>query len=669
MIRRRRVARRAIAATGLVVFPLVIALSFRRPGTRTRETGGAVAETLLAEATGVRDKLRFEQFEYRESEGDREVYRLRAAEAIAFAEAGEQVFRLKDVLFLSRDPSGVRSAILTAPRAEFVQNTKAFRVFDGVRIDGEGARVTSEAFRYEPGEKLFVSEGPVRALRGALVATARSGSLGAASGVVSLREQVRLRGTDDAGRRLDLAAEGVELSRDGALAARGGVVLKSDALTLRSERLDRVAEPAGDRLEADGNVLAFVWPPEGSKEPAAPVAGAGNRLELRRAPDGAPVSLTLEARPGERSRILGAPSPEAGARRAVTRVVNVTFSAGRLSGLEAPEAIDADEAPLPGRAPGLRTLRAGAGRVAFEDDGRTVRTAFFEGSVFAADGPRAEATAPVASFRGADRSLVLTGSPAAPATYRDARSRILGDSLSYFLADERVEASGHVRATYQGGAEAGFLGGKEASNAPTFSESDFLRAFVRERQLLLTGNVRAWQGENVLRARSLALDDAARTLRAEGDVSVVLRRRKPGLEGKGSIETLTATGDVLTHREDERLVRMEGKATVVSGTFVIKADVTDFHLGPDRTLESAEARGGVVLEDRALSRRGDGTRASWLPQADSISLEGSPATALDGKGNKVSGAVLTFHQGRSRIDVETRPGVPSEGVLRPEGSS
>jgi hypothetical protein len=149
--RTRRVLRRALAFLALGGFPLLVVLSYRPSGARTLEARDEVAETLLRESQGVRDRLRFEDFDYSESDaGGAEVYRLRAAEAIAFAEGADRMFRLKDVTFQSRDAVTGRTAVVAAPRAEFVPSTKAFRVFEGVRIDGEGVGVRSVSFRYDP---------------------------------------------------------------------------------------------------------------------------------------------------------------------------------------------------------------------------------------------------------------------------------------------------------------------------------------------------------------------------------------------------------------------------------------------------------------------------------------------------------------------------------------
>ncbi|MDL1950303.1 hypothetical protein FBQ97_10880, partial [Acidobacteria bacterium ACD] len=198
------------------------------------------------------------------------------------------------------------------------------------------------------------------------------------------------------------------------------------------------------------------------------------------------------------------------------------------------------------------------------------------------------------------------------------------------------------------------------------SESERLTVFPEARRAVLSGNVKAWQRENVLRCATLTLD--AGSLRAEGDVRASLKRRAaPG--SKAPDETVTASGDLLTHHEADRTVRVEGRAVLVSGGFQLSADVTDVRLGAERTAEYAEARGTVVIEDRLQHRRGEGKRATWRSQTDVVTLEGEPARAVDGSGNRLAGAVLTFRQGRSRVDVESAPGVGTEGVFRPEGRS
>jgi len=666
--RTRRALRRFLAVLALAGFPLLVAVSYRPAGARTGEAKRDVAPTLLREAAGTRDRLRFEEFDYSESEGEAEVYRLRAAEAIAFEEGSDRTFRLKDVSFRTRDGATGRTAVLEAPRAEFVPATKGFRVFDGVRVEGEGVSVRSVSFRYDPQTRLLVSEGPVTALHGALVATSRSGSVATGEGIVSFRENVRVGGEDERGRRIALTAREVDLSRGGGLSARGAVVLKTDELFLRGAEARREPAGAGDRLEARGDVHAVFLSSRPGSAPL-PVRAEGDRLELVRSPEGRPERLRLKGGP---ARLDLPPEGPAGGRRAEANELEATLWEGALSRVtvlvpfslseSAPASRPSDATP-----PAARHLAAGSGQLSFGSDGRTLETAVLDGGVTVTEGTRTRVTAPRATLRSGDDSAVFAGTADDPARYEDEKARVSATVLTWFRADERIEGAGSVRTSFRGREGTEILGGSPES--PVFSESDFLRVTPRDRKVLLTGNVTAWQSENVLRARSLVLDDRERSLRAEGDVRAVLRRRRVDARTKAStLETVTASGNVLTHREAERLVRVEGAARLASGSWLMGADVADVVLGPERTIEHAEARGNVVVEDRSDGRRGEGTRATWRPQTDTVSLEGRPATALDGKGNRMTGALLTFQRGSGRVDVETGPGIPSQGILRPEGT-
>jgi lipopolysaccharide export system protein LptA len=652
-----------------VVFAVLVALSYRKPGARTEGARDPVAETLVAEANGARDRMRFRDFQYdetRESEGR---YRVRASEAVRFDEKGERTFRLKDVVFESKEREQGQTVSIRAPRAELVEASRAFRVFDGVEVAGEETRVTGSSFRYDPALRLLTSDGPVDATRGGLVANARGGALDTRDGVLVLEGDARLRGRGDEGRPVELRAPRVLVGRDGRLEASGGAVLKTDRFILRGQTFVREARTDGSRLKATAGARLLV-PPDRTQPPAAFLV-SGDVLDLQTDAQGQPAFL--EASDPSLARLDLAPSAASGARRAEAPRFLGRFESGRLAELTVPQNLRAAESARAGGPPrsGLRTLAAGFARLTF-GPGLALDTATFERDVAASDGTRASVRAPHATLRGRDETAVFSGDPGSPADYRDERGTIVAKTLSWDRRAERVDAAGDVKASYAGGdRRVGLLGA--GGGAPFFSESDTLRLSSRSSRVLLTGSVRAWQNESVLRCGTLELDDKEKTLRAEHGVRAFFRRETTPSKGKKSAapagaETVNASSDVLTHRESDRFVRLEGHATITSGPWTMNADVTDIRLTETRAIEYAEARGAVVVEDRAEHRRGEGTKAIWRPVTDAVTLEGSPATALDGRGSKSTGAILTFRQGRSQVDVETGGEVPTETVLRPEGS-
>ncbi|MDL2718017.1 MAG: LptA/OstA family protein [Acidobacteriota bacterium] len=680
MTRSRHVARAGILAL-VAGFTLVVVFSYSKPGARTEGARDPVAETLLKESGGKRDTMRFRDFQYDETRASEGRYRVRATEAVRFEEKGEKLFRLKDVVFESREGVGERVISVRAPRAEMTEGSRAFRIFDGVRIDGEETSLSAASFRYDPVHRLLASEGPVAALRGALVAHAASGKLGVQDGNLVLDGDAHLSGRSEGGRALDLVAPHVVVFRDGRLDATGGAVLKTDRFVLRSESVSRLAEPEGSRLRAATDAFLLVLP-DGDQPPAA-LTAQGEILEVRIDASGQPSGLEADGGSANLARLDLGPagasnaSGTSGARRARAPHFTGRFENGRFRELTVPARLDSAESGRAGgpAGSGLRTLTAGFARVLFLPDGRSIETAVFENGVQLTDGKRAILTAPHGSLRGRDDTAVFSGEADVPARYHDERGTIAARSLSWNAREEQLDAAGAVKASYAPGSgpgRGGFLGG-DGKN-PFFSESDSLRLLSRKSSLVLTGSVRAWQNENVLRCGTLELDDAAKTMRATQKVQAFFRRETTPAKGTRTptggrpSETINAAGDVLIHREEERFVRLEGHATMTSGIFTMSSDVTDIRLSPDRTVEYTEARGAVVVEDRAQHRRGEGTKAIWRPETEAVTLEGSPATALDGKGNRSTGAVLTFRQKSSQVDVETDGSVPTETILKPEGS-
>ncbi len=659
---RRRLRLAALLFAG--VWLAVLVALYRKPGTRPSEAPDTIAGTLVQEAGPVHDRMRFKNFDYRKTLGGEERFRLLAAEALRFDVEWERKFLLKDVMFESGPASESAGIRVYAARAEFTEGSRALRVFDGVEIASEEARLSGAAFRYEPAKRELVSEGPVTARRGRLVIRADAATVATQDGRVLLTGNVRLRGRSEKGEALDVEAPRIELAREGRIVATGDdTVARSSGLVLRARSLERTREGDGDRLRAEGNAILVLAPVAGRLPGAAEILG--DDLDLVRDSASLPVFLAVTSAPPALSEIEIAPGPRENGRSGSSVRLEARFRDGALSEIGAPSRLVAREAAgldvRPGG--GLRTLTSGSARLTFNAEGR-LDVGLFESGVVVTDGTRASLKGAEATLRGADDDAVVTGMPA---EYRDPEASLAARTIVYGRRDDRIDASGQVHASFSGNGRPGLFGGREGG--PLLSDSDTFRLTDGRKHLVLAGNVRAWQKENVLRCETLLVDDTDRSMRAERNVRVFLRRdaaaRPPGRSG--GAETINASGDVLTHREAERFVRIEGHAEVISGAWQMTSDVTDLRLAADRSIEYAEARGSVILEDRSQHRRGEGTKATWRPQTEIVTLEGQPATAVDGKGNRSTGALLTFRQGRSQVDVETGS-VPSETTFKPEGS-
>jgi lipopolysaccharide export system protein LptA len=263
---------------------------------------------------------------------------------------------------------------------------------------------------------------------------------------------------------------------------------------------------------------------------------------------------------------------------------------------------------------------------------------------------------------------VFEGTDAEAARFEDPKASIRARVLTYQRKLDQLDASGDVKAVFRDGSGRTLPGGK--SGEPFNSNSATLRFMGPEKKAILTGSVRVWQNDSVLRCATLTLDDAAKELHAEGDVQASLRRRKNGPNGKptGIIETITASGNSLTHQEARKVIRVEGKAVLISGPWKLNADIADIKLGPEDSVQYAESRGNVILEDQTTQRRGEGQKAIWRPEQDLVTLDGTPATAFDRIGNRVTGAAA-FQAGpiAHRRGIQRETGI--EVIARPPGKS
>ncbi len=664
--------RKARLGIGVVagVYLLYLGWAVRPMGARPKELAGQVAATLAKEAAGIRDRLRFRDFVYDDHSAGGS-YRIRASEALGFSSDGDDVFRLMDVRVETGGQEGRPGLTLRAPRAEFKQGTKALRVYDGVTMEGETAALRAASFRFDSVKREFLSEGPVTMTRGRMVGHADRGTLETGDGRVRLEGHVRMGGMAEQGRFLDIAAPSLTVNRSGTMLASGGVRVRTSDAVLRSETVERVSDAAGDRFRTSGETTVLFLSGDAARRL---LLASGDFADLARDREGFPTSCVL-ARTGGTARIDLGPDASAGPRRALAPRFEAAFAEGKLSVVTAPNGLQgAEAAPEDGKpGTGLKALQAEWARFTFLPGGIGLDVAVLDRSVRLADGTRARVTAAKGSFRGQDEVAVFTGTAASPAEYRGETATIRGAVLHWFRKENRVDASGDVHTVFRGGVSGVGVGAVAAADAePYYSQSDTLRMTLTDRVATLEGNVRAWQKENVLRSGKLTLNDSERAIRAEGNVRAVFRKRPSAppaaATAKSGGETVSASGDVLTHREAEGSVRIEGNSNLVSGSWSVSATVTDIRLTKERAVESAEARGSVVLDDRATARKGQGNLATWRPETETVTLEGTPATALDGKGNRMTGAKLTFRQGRSRVDVESAPGVMSEGTYKPEGS-
>ncbi len=282
---------RALVLVLAAGFAVLVVLSYRKPGARTEEASDPVAETLVAEANGARDRMRFRDFQYdetRESEGR---YRVTADRGGALRREGRarvpaEGRRLR-VAGVEGGPDGLDPRAARRAHggvARVPASSTASRSPGRTRASRAPPSATTRRAASSPptGRSTRRAEASSRTRTPAPSTRATASSL--------LDGDARLRGRGDEGRPVELRAPRVLVGRDGRLEASGGAI--SEDGSVRPPCGDLPARDSAGRQPCEGDDGRASPRPAGSRAAAGRPDGRGRR----------PRSLARSAGPARRLR-------------------------------------------------------------------------------------------------------------------------------------------------------------------------------------------------------------------------------------------------------------------------------------------------------------------------------------------------------------------------------
>ena len=223
------------------------------------------------------------------------------------------------------------------------------------------------------------------------------------------------------------------------------------------------------------------------------------------------------------------------------------------------------------------------------------------------------------------------------------------------------------------------------SEQPARVSADHLVAERAAGHATYSGHARLWQGDAVMEADSIELDNPAQTVTAQSHVRAVFPAAawtpsqptragaKPAGGAKPQPENLWhAQGDRLTYWSQKSLGRLEGNASADSQEASIRAPTIDFLFAPidannpsgQKQLVRSIATGGVSV--RQLDRRGTSQRADYTVADRKFVLSGGPPVLRDDSGNSTTGRQLTFIFADDTIVVDSEEGTRTLTLHRVE---
>lgn len=166
-----------------------------------------------------------------------------------------------------------------------------------------------------------------------------------------------------------------------------------------------------------------------------------------------------------------------------------------------------------------------------------------------------------------------------------------------------------------------------------------------------TGNAQLWQGETLIKAPSLVIDNKKGDLSASAGVATVAILQQEDKDGKRERVRSVATARTFTYEETDRRATYSEDAHLTGPQGDMTAKRIEIYLKPSGDeVERVEAYESVTL--RSDAQKTTGLRLTYLDADGSYVVHGTPVTIVDDCGRETTGRKLTFYKATDRIIVD-----------------
>ena len=282
------------------------------------------------------------------------------------------------------------------------------------------------------------------------------------------------------------------------------------------------------------------------------------------------------------------------------------------------------------------------------------------------------AFADTATYTPDDQILVLSGSP----RIVDGGTTTTATHIRMNRQTGEGTAEGAVKTTYSE-LKPQPDGALLATSDPIHVTAQHMTAYKQPGAAHYTGNVRLWQGANVVRAPKMDFDNEKRAITAESDASEKVSSLFVQQSQDGKLMPIDVTADKLTYVDEQRRARYSGNVVARASTGTLTADQLDVFLKPSDPAEKSAQRnvpslatadapsrldhmvatGKVVVTEP--NRRAVGDKLVYTAEDARYVLTGKSPSIFDAEHGTVWGDSLTFFSRDDRVLVESNRSAPT----------
>jgi lipopolysaccharide export system protein LptA len=227
----------------------------------------------------------------------------------------------------------------------------------------------------------------------------------------------------------------------------------------------------------------------------------------------------------------------------------------------------------------------------------------------------------------------------------DDKARTQADEIDLYLISEESRARGHVRSTYYNPSTAGGATPFRNVKSPVFITANEAQSFYKRGEGIYTGEARAWQDDNFVKADRLELYRDDQRMVATGQVASALYQKKAS---ETNTVPIFATADQMVYSDKNRRVEYQGTVKMRQAEESLDAAQVKIWLNDtDNQVKKLEAYQQVVLVQPG--RRGEGEQAVYTAEDQRTVLLGNLAKVVSQAQGIVTGRRLTLLSGDDRI--------------------
>ena len=261
-------------------------------------------------------------------------------------------------------------------------------------------------------------------------------------------------------------------------------------------------------------------------------------------------------------------------------------------------------------------------------------------------------------YTAADGTVKMRGEP----LVTDSRARAKANEIDWDTRGEKSYLRGKVSTTYISQKTTGGATPFGESNKPVFVTADNAEFDQQSETGTYTGNARAWQENNYVRADKLILRQKQGELYGEGAVQSLLYDTKRKENGVESNVPVYAQAQKIYYFREKNQLRYEDNVDIRQGTDRIVAGVANVFLNDKNELSQTVAEKNVVVT--SPNRKAVGDYAQYVAADESVVLRGSPARVDDAENGTTQAAQLTVNLRTKNVVSEGKSEQTNSGRIR-----